>query len=131
MQLSLSDPFSPIRLRDILCFARNVPYVTLDGEKWSLRKALDKAYETLSDLSGYLDLTDSILHLIMHSPVNEDEEKEDIHSSPVNEDEVKEDIHVNEDEVNHNSPVNEDGLKEDVHNSPVNEDGGKKDTHKV
>ena len=59
-----------LKLEDILCFARDIQYEGVHGGKLSMEGALSKAYkrQEAADLSGYLALTDGILHLIRHSP---------------------------------------------------------------
>jgi hypothetical protein len=66
------------RLKDILCFARDVEFETAHGKKTTLKGALQQAYGKPADLNGYVVLTDDILHLIRHSivsPITSDLEK--------------------------------------------------------
>ena len=57
-----------LRLEDILYFARDIQYEGVHGGIASMEKALVEAYKKeKADLSGYLALTDGILHLIRHS----------------------------------------------------------------
>ena len=63
-----------LRLEDILCFAKDIQYEGVHGGIASMGDALLEAYKKEeADLSGYLALTDGILHLIRHSPIEEAE----------------------------------------------------------
>ena len=47
--------------------AKNVKILDISGDSLSLKESLEKAYKGY--LGGYMALTDSVLHIIMHSHV--------------------------------------------------------------
>lgn len=63
------------RLKDILYSAKDMQYESVHGEKVSMEETILSMNKELEDpegkvdLSGYLTLTDGILHLIRHSPI--------------------------------------------------------------
>ena len=79
------------RLKDILLLVKDVKMILPkeDMQQISLKEAVERAFKKPADLTGYLVLSDGILSLIMHAPVEaagNKKQQEDL--KKVNEDSV-------------------------------------------
>ena len=71
------------RLEDTFCLIEELKMLEvydIDSNQWkviSLAEALEDAHKKPADLTGYMALSDSILHLIMHAPTSSEDSASD------------------------------------------------------